>query len=64
MQFEIMPMPVLVGAFTKNFLIFFPAPRGIVKLVGSVKMFYPGNVHHRFTQNFGKGKPYLLKFET
>jgi hypothetical protein len=33
-----MPMPVTIGAFSKNFEIFFTAPVWIVKLMRGIKM--------------------------
>jgi hypothetical protein len=46
MKLKIMSMPVFIGAFAKNFFIFFFAPVWIKELVGRVEMFYSGDVNH------------------
>src|SRR6187397_234218 len=38
-QFKIVAMPVFVGAFAKDLMIFFLTPVGIIELMCSVKMF-------------------------
>ncbi len=40
-QFKIMAMPVLIGAFAKDFIILFTAPGWVIELVRSIKMFHP-----------------------
>jgi hypothetical protein len=49
-------MPMLIGAFAKHFLILFPCPTRVVQFMGGIEMFYPGNINHGETENFGKGR--------
>ena len=43
----IMTMPMFIGAFAKYSLILLFAPLGVVQLMGCIKMFNTGEVHHR-----------------
>lgn len=45
-QFKIVTMPVCIGAFSKNFLIFFNRPVGIEQFMGCIEMFDSGQVYH------------------
>lgn len=54
MQFEIVPMPILIGAFAKYRFILFPRPGRIIQFMRSIEMFNAGDVNHEKIP-FGKG---------
>jgi hypothetical protein len=41
-----MPMPVIIGAFAKHFIVPLPAPVRIIELMRRIEMFYPGEIYH------------------
>src|SRR5690349_10365221 len=56
-QLIVMAMPVLIGAFAKDFLIFFVAPGRVIKLMGRIKMLGSGQVHNTHSEAQSYGKP-------
>jgi len=50
-QFKIVTMPVLIGTFPKNSVIFLLAPCRIVQLMGCIEMFLSGKIKYRHMLN-------------
>lgn len=45
-QFKVMPMPVVIGASSKNLIILLPGPCRVKELMSSVEVFYPSKINH------------------